>query len=875
MSESHLTPMFRQWRELKQQHPDCLLLFRMGDFYEMFADDAKVAAKALDLTLTARQGGQGNAVPMCGIPYHALDRYLPRLVRQGFLAAIVEQTEDPKQAKGLVSRDVVRIVTPGTLTEDNLLEARENNYLVALADGPQECALAVCDITTGEFRATSLRGEDCRERLLDELERLRPAEVLWPLTMQSSPDLKEQIAARLGARVTVTESGDTATHPGAEVLCRHFGTAGLQGFGLDGQPHLLEACATALRYAYETQRDTARHITSLTTYSTGDQMSLDAATRRNLELVTTLRDGTTGTGTLLGLLDATLTPMGARLLRSRLVRPLQAVAPILERLDAVAVFHRQVLKREDVRRELQQVADLERLVTKATSGRALPRDLVALRVSLQRLPALRELVAENASYRLVDLAGQIDDLSDLAELLEVALVETPPANLKDGGYLRDGYSPELDELRRVAVDGKEWIASLEAREREATGISSLKVGYNQVFGYYLEVTRSNLANVPEDYVRKQTLANAERFITPELKDWETKILASEERLTEVEHGLFEELRMAVAEQAAPILSTARAIAEIDVYAALAHVAAERGYIRPDLNDSDRLVIRGGRHPIVEATQTKVSFVPNDTTMDGTSSQVHIVTGPNMAGKSTYLRQVALIVLLAQVGCFVPADAVELGVVDRIFTRVGAQDDLATGQSTFMVEMTEAANILHNATRRSLVILDEIGRGTSTYDGMSIAWAVVEYLHDREQCGAKTLFATHYHYLNELEERLERVRNYRVTVSEEAERVRFLHRIEPGGTDRSYGIQVARLAGLPVWVIERAGQILAELEQRRGDEPLDLPDAPAARTVQLALFDDAGTHPALTALRQLDVMRLTPIDAINRLHELQRLAREEE
>ncbi|MBI2300794.1 MAG: DNA mismatch repair protein MutS [Armatimonadetes bacterium] len=874
MSDAHLTPVFRQWRELKQQHPGCLLLFHMGDFYELFEEDAEIAARALELTLTSRESGKGQRIAMCGVPCHALERYLTRLVKLGYHAAIAEQAEDPRFAKGLVRREVSRVVTPGTLTEETLLEARRNNYLVALADAPQEYGLAVADVSTGDFRVTGFQGPDARRGLLEELERLAPAELLWPFTLQSGAELRAEAEALLGHEVTVTSAGTTATRTAAERLCQHFGVAGLQGFGLDDRPLLVEAAASLLDYVYQTQRSAARQMVSLATYSTAEHMHLDPATRRNLELVATLRDGATGPGTLLGLLDATLTPMGARLLRGWLIRPLTRSGPIHDRLDAVACFHTDALRREDLRTLLRSVADVERLVAKAVTGRALPRDLVALRQSLQRLPELRRLLAESPAARPTALAGEVADLSELSDLLAAALVDEPPANLKDGGYLRAGYSADLDGLRQVGVEGREWIAGLETRERETTGIASLKVGFNQVFGYYLEVTRSNLGAVPERYQRKQTLANGERYITPELKEWETRILAAEERLSALELQLFNELRAAVADHAPALLATARALAEADVYAALAHVAAQRGFTRPAVNDGECLTIRAGRHPIVEATQAARSFVPNDTELDTQQSQIHIVTGPNMAGKSTYLRQVALIVLMAQIGSFVPAERAEIGTVDRIFTRVGAQDDLATGQSTFMVEMTETANILHNATRRSLVVLDEIGRGTSTYDGLSIAWAVVEYLHDRHRVGAKTLFATHYHYLNELEQRLERVRNYRVAVAEEGERVLFLHRIEPGGTDRSYGIEVARLAGLPVWVTERAREVLGELE-RQSDGGHGISEARPVQAVQLKLFDERGPHPVLGALRAVDVMRLTPIEAITKLHELQQLAQREE
>ncbi len=871
MSTGHLSPMDRQYRELKQRYPDVLLLFRLGDFYEMFYDDAEVAAKALELTLTSREMGKGRRVPMCGIPHHALNRYLPRLVRRGLRAAICEQVEDPKQAKGLVKREIVRVVTPGTLTEEALLEAGANNYLVALADGPQRYAVAVVDISTGQFQATELAGDEARRQLLEELERLQPAEVLWPLTMQSPAELKEQIHLTSGAAVTETEPGGDERMTSADRLRKHFQVVSLAGFGLGEHPLVVDAAATALRYVYDTQQDTARHLTALTLYTTGETMPLDAATRRNLELTVTLREGAPGRGTMLWLLDHTCTPMGARLLRHWLVRPLTRAEAVNRRLDAVAALHADILRRDDVRAELDRIADLERLVGKAATGRATPRDLGSLRDSVARLPQLRELAESCQADRLRELGAGIQDLSELVDLLRASLVDDPPNQLRDGGVIRPGYSPELDELRRMAADGKGYIANLEAAERAETGIGSLKVGYNQVFGYYLEVTKANLSLVPDRYIRKQTLANCERYISPELKEWEAKILGAEERLTELEQHLFGEVRGVVADHAGGILASARAAAEIDVYAAFAHLAAERDYVRPTVHDGERLRITGGRHPIVEVTQTEVPFVPNDTDLDTEAGAIHILTGPNMAGKSTYLRQVALIALMAQLGGFVPAAAADIGVIDRIFTRVGAQDDLATGQSTFMVEMTEAANILHNASRRSLVVLDELGRGTSTYDGLSIAWAVVEYLS--EQIGAKTLFATHYHDLNALEARLNNVRNYRVAVAEERDRVRFLHHLEPGGTDRSYGVEVARLAGLPAWVIRRARQVLTELE-RRGDDRPEISAEAWPEAVQLPLFGDVGPHPVVATLRALDVMRLTPIEAINKLYELQKMTHDD-
>ncbi len=861
--------MLRQYRDLKAQHPGVLLLFRLGDFYELFEGDAEVAARALELTLTSREMGRGIRVPMCGVPYHALDRYLPRLLRQGLRAAVVEQTEDAKQAKGLVQREVVRVITPGTLTEDALLDQTANNYLVALADGPREVALARCDLSTGEFAVTEFSGEGLWRQVVEELERIGPAELLWSLLLQVTPTLREDLVARLGCGLT--EVPGLEGEPAARLLCGHFGCHDLRGLGLEERPLALGAAATLLAYVHETQRGAAGQITTLAHYTTGETMALDAATRRNLELVTTLRDGQTGAGTLLWLLDATQTPMGARLLRGWLARPLLRAAAVDVRLDAVAAWHDDMIAREDVRAELKRVSDLERLVARAVTGRVLPRDLVALREGLKRLPALRVLLADQQAARLDDLAAEMVDLSGLVDFLDQALADEPPPVLKDGGVIRAGYSPDLDELRALATQGKGWISELEATERAATGIGNLKVGYNQVFGYYLEVTRSQLHLVPERYIRKQTLANAERYFSPELKEYEAKVLGAEERLAALEAELFSGVRERIAAEAEPIGRNARAIAEADVYAALAHVAAERGYTRPVLDEGSKIILRDARHPIVEATRSEHPFVPNDTELDTQTSQIHIITGPNMSGKSTYLRQVALLTLMAQIGSFVPAAEAHIGVVDRIFTRVGAQDDLATGQSTFMVEMTETAHILHNATRRSLVVLDEIGRGTSTYDGLSIAWAVVEYLHDRARSGAKTLFATHYHDLNALEARLARVRNYRVAVAEERGAVRFLHRIEPGGTDRSYGLEVARLAGLPQWVIRRAQQVLGSLEQDRRD-PATVPEPAEPQSQQLSLFLDVpAENPALEQLRGLDVMRLTPLEAITRLYELQQLA----
>jgi DNA mismatch repair protein MutS len=861
--------MLQQYFRLKAEYPDVLLAMQVGDFYEFYGPDAEIAARELEIVLTGREDGSNGRIPMAGVPIHAYERYLAKLVQKGYRVAICDQIEDPKLAKGLVKRRVTRVLTPGTVVEDSMLDARANNYLVAAVLGDPIHGLGIVDVSTGEFLTTEIAGEGRQQKLLDELFRLQPAEVLVP---EDQEELVQTLREQLSATITPVPLGEWVGREGREILLRHFGVESLRGFGCEEFTRGLDAAALALRYLQQNQMTALEHIRTLATYSVERFMYLDATARRHLELTQNLMDGTRRY-TLLASIDSTCTPMGARLLKRWLDEPLLEPEAIAARLDAVDALAQQSIRRDALRQMLRPLADLERLAARASTGTANARDLVALRQSLQRLPALyaeadallREL--SQPPTLLATLAPRLAPLSDLCALLERALVDDPPADLKSGGVIRDGYDPELDRLRQVRTDGKQWIAQLEAKERQRTGISSLKVGYNAVFGYYLEVSKPHLNKVPADYIRKQTLANAERFITPELKEQEAILLGAEERINALEFELFSRVRNEVARCTPQLQSLAKAIAELDVLCAFAENAVRYRYVRPVVDTEDRIHIVGGRHPVVERFSEK-PFVPNDCRLDPTQRLI-ILTGPNMSGKSTYIRQNALITLMAHIGSFVPAEHAEIGLVDRIFTRVGARDELATGQSTFMVEMTETANILNNATPRSLVILDEIGRGTSTYDGLAIAWAVAEYLH---AIGCKTLFATHYHYLNELANRLEGVANYRVAVKEQGDRVVWLHKVLPGGTDRSYGVHVARMAGVPPEVVQRAEQILREFE-RRGVQGATQPptsDAPTVRTkkLQLTLFE-AEEHPVLEALRALDITTLSPVEALLKLDELKR------
>ncbi|HEY8485440.1 MAG TPA: DNA mismatch repair protein MutS [Longimicrobiales bacterium] len=872
MSRQDDTPLMQQWREAKARHPDALIFFRVGDFYEMFYEDAEEGARLLGLTLTTRNNGGAAEVPLAGVPVRAREEYLRRLVQLGRRVAICEQMEDPSEAKGIVRREVVETVTPGVVLADSLLSARRNNFLVALAeDGQGRLGLAAVDVSTGELLATPVAAD----ALEAELARLEPAEVLLPQGWEG-----RAVPGAEAASLTYRPDWLFDRELAAGELRRRFGVRTLDGFGFqEGDDALVCAVGALVAYVAEVQPAALAHLRPPRLERGGEAMVLDEMTRRNLELVEPLRPDLAGResgqpSTLIEVVDETLTPMGARMLRRWILRPLTRPEPIWARQEAVAELFENASQRRRIRAELKEIRDLERLAAKIGAGRVTPRELKALEASLARLPTLKALLAGATSPMLCELAAGLDPLEDVREQIQRAISDDPPAALADGGVIREGYNAELDELRSIRDGARDFIASLQARERERTGIASLKVGYNKVFGYYIEVTRANLDRVPPDYERRQTLANGERFVTPELKHWEAKVLGAEERIAELEARLFGELRRRLAAEVPRLQDTAERLATLDVLAGLAQVAERRGYVRPEVHTGFRLELRGSRHPVVECRLGPGEFIPNDLVLDE-DRRVLILTGPNMAGKSTVLRQIGLIQLLAQIGSFVPADRAYLPVVDRIFTRVGASDNLVRGQSTFLVEMSETALILNQATQRSLVLLDEIGRGTATYDGVSIAWAVTEYLH--EEVGAKTIFATHYHELTQLEGTLPGVVNQNVAVRESGDEIVFLHRLEEGGADRSYGIQVGRLAGLPRQVVERAKEILRELEgsHAAGGEGLGRRGKHRPRSApppdQLSLFQPPPP-PVLEKLRRIEIERLTPLQALNLLAELQAEAR---
>jgi len=846
-----VTPIRRQYLEIKRQHPDAILFFRLGDFYETFDQDAEIASRELDIVLTSRNVAKGVRVPMAGIPYHAAENYLARLIERGFHVAICEQVGD-QPVRGLVPREVTRVVTPGTIVEPGLLPGDGNNYLASLVFQEERAGFAYVDITTGEFSATEIRAADLIGTVRAELLRLNPAEILLPEGLQRED----------GWPGHVTHLPPWRFEPGRnqQVLQEHFQAASLDGFGLRGMPLAAAAAGAIVQYLQDTQPAALGLLTSLSCYEISEFMTLDSATRRNLELTQTLRGGTKQ-GTLLGVLDHTITPMGRRLIMQWVSKPLLDIEKIRDRQEGVEFFVKEGMIRAEVREAMKPLADLERLTQRIVGGSAQPRDLVALRGTLRQLPGLRAILPESCPA-LRDVLDEFHVCEEALELLEAALEDDPPATLHNAGVIKAGFSAELDGIVERSRYAREWIAGLEAEERKRTGIKTLKVGYNKVFGYYLEVTRVNSSAVPPGYIRKQTLVNAERFITPELKEYETLVLNAEDRIKELEARLFREICTRLGESAGRLMATARAIARLDVLCSLAQAAAVNNYVRPEILEEDVLEIAEGRHPVVEQVLSGERFVPNDAIFEP-GERVRIITGPNMSGKSTFLRQIALIVLMAQIGSFVPAEKARIGLVDRIFTRIGAQDEIYAGQSTFMVEMVETASILHHATSRSLLILDEIGRGTSTYDGVSIAWAVVEYIHNHPHLRAKTLFATHYHELTQLAELLPGVRNYNVAVSEAEGKVVFLHRIVPGGADRSYGIHVGQLAGLPRPVVQRAGEILRQLEASSGKAVRLDPQVPH----QMALFPE--TNPLLEELKKLDVNGLSPIEAINKLYEWRR------
>ena len=862
------TPARRQYLRIKRQHEDEILLFRMGDFYETFDADARTLAREMEIALTSREMGKGQRVPLAGIPYHALETYLARLIKKGYKVAICEQTSDPATSRGLVDREVVRVVTPGTVIEDGILDKNVNNYLAAVVLEGEEAGLAHVDITTSEFATTQLPAS----QLSVELSRLAPSEVLAP----EGPD---DLRVDRGTTVTTLEPETFGLEWATEVLLSHFGVASLEPYGCDRLPLAVRAAGAIAEYLRSHQKAALAQLTSLYTYSTASYMVLDPQTRRNLELFEGGRwdDPTTS---LLSVLDRTKTSMGGRLLRRWLGQPLLDLGQLGGRQEAVAWFHHSALRRGRIASLLESVSDVERLVNRVRGQTSGPRDLVALGKSLKVAPEVKAILREDDDVPQVEwLAKDIGDNGEIVGLIEKAINDDPPPTFADGGVIREGFSPDLDGLRSSSREAQEYIAALEVKERQRTGIKSLKVGYNRVFGYYIEVSKTNLERVPEEYIRRQTLVGGERFITPEMKEYESRVLSAQERIAELESTLFRRVCQQVGEAARPILATAQAIAQADVFCSFAEIAARNGYVRPELRDDGVLDIREGRHPVVERSLPAGSFVPNDTRLSNADEALIVLTGPNMSGKSTFIRQVALVTLMAQVGSFVPAESASIGLVDRIFTRVGLQDDLAVGQSTFMVEMVETAAILNHATSRSLVILDEIGRGTSTYDGLAIARAVAEYIHSHPRLGCKTLFATHYHELTQLADMLPRARNYNVAVSEEQGKVVFLRRIVPGGADRSYGVHVARLAGLPGAVVNRAWEVLKDLEDGASAHSRSEKGVSRGRVgsrggapppQQLPLI--GATSPAFDSLLELDIASMTPLEAINKLYELQEQAK---
>lgn len=847
-----VTPIRQQYLEIKRQHPESIVFFRLGDFYETFDQDAETTSRELDIVLTSRAVAKGMRIPMAGIPYHAVEAYLARLIDKGYHVAICEQLGDQPGKNGLFNREVVRVVTPGTIVETGLLRGDRNNYLVAIFWQEDRAGLALVDITTGEFSATEISGPEVAASLRAEVLRLKPAEILLPEGLA----LPEGTLGHLSYWNTWRFEQNRAQ----ERLLTHFKVASLDGFGLRGLGAAIRAAGALIQYVEETQPAALKLLTSFSTYSLSEFMTLDAATRRNLELTETIRQGTID-GSLLSVLDHTVTSMGKRLIRQWVSKPLLDLAAIQSRQDGVAVLIEQGVLRAELRAYLRMLSDLERLVNRVLSGNAQPNDLTAVRATLRVLPKIRALFKE-IPPALRPVMDHFHLCSDELDLLETAISIDPPATLQNTGVIRPGYSAELDGIIEASRNAREWIANLEAVERERTGLKTLKVGYNKVFGYFIEISRAAANNAPPEYIRKQTLVNAERFITPEMKEYEALVLNAEERIHEVETRIFRSICVQVGNSSRALLETARALAELDVLASLAEAAALHGYHRPELSADTRLELIDSRHPVVEQTLRTERFVPNDAVLEN-GEIVRIITGPNMSGKSTFLRQVALTVLMAQMGSYVPAASAKIGLVDRIFTRIGAQDEIHAGQSTFMVEMIEAANILNHATNRSLLVLDEVGRGTSTYDGLSIAWAVVEYIHNHPRLRARTLFATHYHELVQLSDLLPGIRNYNVAVSESGGKVVFLHKIIPGGTDRSYGIHVAQLAGLPNPVIQRANEILLQLEVSSGKAVRINPNLPK----QMTLFLE--TNPLLTELKSLDINSLSPIEALNKLYEWQK------
>ncbi len=871
---AQMTPMMQQYMQTKAEYPDCILFYRLGDFYEMFYDDALTASRELEITLTGKNCGLEERAPMCGVPYHAVEGYLNKLVSKGYKVAICEQMEDPAQAKGIVRREVVRIVTPGTNLDVQALDETKNNYIMCIVYTEDRFGVSAADVTTGAFCVTELEEKD---NLLNEIYRIMPSEIICNNAMYMSGVPLDELKDRLHITVYPIEDRYLDEENCCRELTTHFHVHSVEGLGIAHMNSGLISAGALLTYLLETQKNQLEHMRELSTYTIGKSMVIDTATRRNLELTETLREKNKK-GSLLWVLDKTKTAMGARYLRSCIEQPSIDREEISRRLDSVEELYKDSILREELREYLQPVYDLERLLSRISYRTANPRDLIAFRNSLAMLPHIAALLGDCASADLKKAAEELDTLPDLYTLLEQSIPDDPPISVRDGGIIKDGFHEEVDRLRSARTEGKNWLARLEEKEREATGIKNLRIRYNKVFGYYLEVTNSFKDMVPDYYTRKQTLANAERYITPELKELEDTILGAEDRLVSLEYQLYCQVREQLAAQITRIQTTARALARLDTYCSLAHVASVNGYVRPGLNEKGIIEIREGRHPVVEKMMPANQFVANDTFLNNGKNRIAIITGPNMAGKSTYMRQTALIVLMAQIGSFVPAKEANIGIVDRIFTRVGASDDLASGQSTFMVEMTEVANILRSATGNSLLILDEIGRGTSTFDGLSIAWAVLEHISSTKLLGAKTLFATHYHELTELEGRLAGVNNYCIAVKEQGDDIVFLRKIIKGGADKSYGIQVARLAGVPDSIIQRAKEIVADLVEgdmvQRAKEIAQVSGTKKTKKLepveleQFSLFDTVKDDDILEELKGLDISQLTPLAALNKLNELQ-------
>ncbi|WP_129597133.1 DNA mismatch repair protein MutS [Anaerophilus nitritogenes] len=875
-----LTPMMQQYMELKEKYKDCILFFRLGDFYEMFFEDALLASKELEITLTGRDCGMKERAPMCGVPHHSSESYIAKLVDRGFKVAICEQVEDPSQAKGIVKRDVVKIITPGTIMDAHMLEETQNNYIMSIYIDKSGAGISYSDVSTGELKTTQFIEDQFFIKLLDEIAKVNPKEIIINTLTYARVNIEKEISLITTSYINEFDEWAFEKEYGEQKIKDHFKVASLDGFGLNHKDKSICATGALIEYLQDTQKNALSHMNNIEAYATESFMILDKSTRRNLELTETMRDKKRK-GSLLWVLDKTSTAMGARMLRKWIEEPLKEVSAICARLDGVDSLKDNLIIREELKEALKNVYDLERLVVRISYGNANARDLINLKSSLGALPKIKNILKDIDASLLKKLMDQMHLVEEVRELIDMSIMEEPSLALKEGGIIKDGYDKELDELRDIVRNSKQWIANLENDQKNSTGIKSLKVGFNKVFGYYLEVTKSNLHLVPDYFIRKQTLANAERYITPELKEVESKVLGAEDKIIELEYEIFIRVRDEIKRFTKQIQDTAHAVASLDVLLSFAEVSDRFGYTKPVVSDNLELEIYEGRHPVVERTMDVDLFVGNDTLLDGEENRFSIITGPNMAGKSTYMRQVALIVLMAQIGCFVPATDAKIGVVDRIFTRVGASDDLAQGQSTFMVEMSELSNILNHATKNSLIILDEIGRGTSTYDGLSIAWAVVEYISSNNKIGAKTLFATHYHELTELEGILKGVKNYCISVKESNDDIIFLRKIIRGTIDQSYGIQVAKLAGVRDEVIDRAKEILIELEENdihhkkittEIEKEEIQEDAIKEENVQMNFLNE-GKNNVIEELKKIDILNLTPMDAMNHLYRLAKLAKE--